>query len=194
MKRVLVSLWILACVCRTAAFSAEIEGVIYPERLELRQTTLVLQSTAMLRWGIGFKGYAAGLYLPEGLASSRVLEDVPKRLELSYFWAIPGKDFGPAGEKILLTNVTDTVHRALRARLDRINALYVDVNPSDRYALTYFPGVGMELALNGRRLGVIEGADFARAYFSIWLGEKPISASLKTQLLGAAKKTKRKSG
>jgi len=39
------------------------------------------------------------------------------------------------------------------------------------------------LALNGRALGSVEGADFASALFSIWLGKHPFDASLKQQLL-----------
>jgi hypothetical protein len=62
--------------------------------------------------------------------------------------------------------------------------LYRDVKPGDRYALTYVPGVGTELALNGTRLGTVAGADFAAAVFAIWLGPKAIDDSLKTQLLG----------
>lgn len=45
---------------------------------------------------------------------------------------------------------------------------------TDRYSLTYMPGVGTELALNDNPLGVIDGADFAAAYFRIWLGDHPI--------------------
>ena len=65
------------------------------------------------------------------------------------------------------------------------NAFYEDVKPGDRYALTYLPGLGTELALNGKRLGVIEGADFGAALFSIWFGDQPFDAALKGQLLGA---------
>jgi hypothetical protein len=56
------------------------------------------------------------------------------------------------------------------------------VKPGDRYALTYVPGVGTELALNGTTLGTVEGADFAAAVFAIWLGPQAIDESLKTQL------------
>ena len=63
------------------------------------------------------------------------------------------------------------------------DALYEDVEPGDRYALTYAPGVGTELALNGRRLGVLEGADFSAALFSIWIGDEPLDESLRDQLL-----------
>jgi hypothetical protein len=57
------------------------------------------------------------------------------------------------------------------------------VQPGNRYSLTYIPGKGTELALNGVPQGVIEGADFAAAVFSMWLGPKPISESLKKDLL-----------
>jgi hypothetical protein len=50
--------------------------------------------------------------------------------------------------------------------------------------LTYIPGKGTELTLNGKSKGTVEGADFAAALFSIWLGPKPISESLKKELLG----------
>ena len=72
----------------------------------------------------------------------------------------------------------------LRAKIDYHNSLYVDVKPGDRYSLTYTPGVGTELALNGTPLGVIEGADFAAAIFSLWLGENPYDKRFKDALLG----------
>ena len=72
----------------------------------------------------------------------------------------------------------------LRPRIDYHNNLYVDVKPGDRYALTYIPGLGTELALNGRPVGIIEGADFAAALFSLWLGKYPYDERFKKALLG----------
>jgi hypothetical protein len=117
---------------------------------------------------------------------SAVLTDVPKRLELEYFWAIAGPDFGKAADATLKENVSAETLAHLRPRMEQINALYQDVKPGDRYSLTYIPGVGTELALNGKVKGTIEGADFAAAYFAIWLGPNPINASLKSQLLGTS--------
>jgi hypothetical protein len=57
------------------------------------------------------------------------------------------------------------------------------VKPGDRSALTYVPGHGTELSINGRSKGWVEGADFAAAYFQIWLGREPLSDSFKEQLL-----------
>ena len=69
-------------------------------------------------------------------------------------------------------------------RIEYHNSLYENVQPGDRYSLTYIPGKGTELALNGESKGLIEGPDFAAAVFSIWLGPKPISDSFKRQILG----------
>jgi hypothetical protein len=39
--------------------------------------------------------------------------------------------------------------------------------------------------INGSPIITIEGKDFAQLYFKIWLGEKPLSNSLKDALLGS---------
>ena len=110
---------------------------------------------------------------------------MPKRLEISYLVSIKGNDFGRGAEPILKRNQTPSEMGLLRSRIDRINDAYRDVKPGDRYALTYLPGRGTELALNGAPLTVIEGADFAAAYFGIWLGREPIDGKLKRDLLGS---------
>jgi hypothetical protein len=140
-----------------------------------------------LRYKVLFKGYVAGLYLGAGVAAEEALADVAKRLELSYFWSINGADFGKAADEILARNVDSDTLARLRPRLERINALYETVNPGDRYALTYVPGLGTELTLNGRSKGIIPGADFAAAYFRIWLGDRSIDTALRDQLLECPK-------
>ena len=167
----------------TAADAATIEGVTFADRYQAGTTTLMLNNVGLLRYRVIFKGYVAALYLGEGVRPEQVLTDVPKRLELEYFWSIAGPDFGKAAEKILADNFPAAQITSFRSRLDRLNTLYENVKPGDRYALTYIPGVGTELALNGKPKGIIEGADFAAAYFAIWLGAKPLDASLKAQLL-----------
>ena len=58
------------------------------------------------------------------------------------------------------------------------------MNPGDRYSLTYIPGKGTTLSLNGVPKGTVDGADFAAALFSIWLGPNPIDSNFKQALLG----------
>jgi hypothetical protein len=163
--------------------AADIDGVHFKERLKLNNTTLKLAGTGLLRcWG--FKAYVGALYLEEGCPIGEALSDRAKRIELQYKRSIKGKNFGPATDKSIAENIDPATLRRLHPRLDYHNSLYEDVLPGDRYSLTYIPGQGTELALNGDPKGVIEGADFAAAVFSIWLGPKPLNESFKKQILG----------
>lgn len=174
----LAMVWLVAAP--VAARAASIEDVTFAERHE----ELPLRGVGLLRYRVVFKGYVAALYLGPDVTSERVLEDVPKRLEIEYFWAIDGRDFSKAQDDGVAQNTAVEVLDRIRPQMAEMGALYQNVEPGDRYALTYLPGRGTELALNGEPLGVVGGAEFAQAVFAIWLGERPLSRSLKTQLLG----------
>jgi hypothetical protein len=164
--------------------AARFDGVEFAERFEAGATPLELHSVGLLRYRLLFKGYVAALYLEEGTSPARALEDVAKRLEIEYFWPIAGADFGRAAEDILRRQLGSVGLAPLRDRLGRLHAVYRDVRPGDRYALTYTPGGGTTLSLNGRRLATVSGADFAAAYFGLWLAEDPVDEALREQLLG----------
>ncbi len=108
---------------------------------------------------------------------------MPKRLEISYLVAIRGEDFDKGAAPVLRRNLSAGELETLKERLARLNAAYHDVQPGDRYTLSYDPARGTELSLNGTPLVTIEGADFAAAYFGIWLGREPIDEGLKRSLL-----------
>ncbi len=113
-----------------------------------------------------------------------VLSDTAKRLELEYFHAIKGQDFGKATRKVIARNVDADTFERLEPHIDALNALYEDVQPGDRYAITYVPGIGTELSLNGMSKGVIEGAEFASVLYGMWIGPTPINRSFQQQLMG----------
>ncbi len=169
-----------------AAGTHEVGGVFFAETVEAHGIRLQLHGAGLLRYRVIFKGYAAALYLPQGTRPSDVLEDVPKRLEVHYFWSIPAQAFQEAADALLSKNVSPERLSALRPRIEQLHRAYESVRPGDRYALTYVPHVGTELTLNGVLKARIPGADFASAYFSIWLGEHPIDRQLKQALLSFA--------
>ena len=126
----------------------------------------------------------AALYLGPGGDPSRVLDDVPKRLEIQYLRGFTAEQFRKATEVKIADNVDAEALERLRPQIDELNALYRNVEQGDRYALTYLPGKGTELSYNGRPLGRVEGAEFASAVFAIWLGPSPVDEGLKRELLG----------
>ena len=165
------------------SWTAEIEGIHFADAYRTQATILPLKGVGLARYLRTIKVYAAALYVEKNVKAEDLLSDVPKRLELQYFRALSGPDFGKAAEEVMAGTVPKAQLASLRPRIDRLHALYEDIKPGDRYSLTYIPGVGTELALNGQPKGTVEGADFAAAYFAIWLGSKPISESLKAQML-----------
>ena len=53
----------------------------------------------------------------------------------------------------------------------------------DRLALSMAPEHGLWLEFNGREVARINKPQFGRLYFGIWLGDPPLSASLRDALL-----------
>jgi hypothetical protein len=158
--------------------------VSFEKRIQTSGNELELKGVGMLKYMGIFKAYAGALYLEKGASIDEVLADRAKRIEVEYMMDFKGEDFGPATVKMMEKNVSRETIERLRDQIDYHNSLYEDVRPGDRYALTYIPGKGTELALNGEKIGVVEGAEFASALFSIWIGKKPIDKSFKRQILG----------
>jgi hypothetical protein len=174
---------ILFGLCATPGLAAEVEGTKFSTTYSTEGQNLRLTGAGLFRYW-GFKAYTGALYLEEGAPVEAALSDTAKRIELEYFRAFKGKDFGPATDQSIAKNVDAQTYQRLRPQIDHHNSLYEDVQPGDRYSLTYIPGKGTELALNGEPKGIIEGAEFAQAVFSIWLGPKPLNNAFKKQILG----------
>jgi hypothetical protein len=164
-----------------SAGAVEIEGVRFSETVWAGDAELVIRGWGLLRYRVFFRAYVGAFYLPPE-AETRIGQ--PRRLELSYFHAIKADDFAKATRAKIADNVSTKTLSELASRIERFNALYRDVRPGDRYALTYTPGRGTELSLNDVPLGLIEGDDFAEAVFAIWLGQNPIDLDFKADLLG----------
>jgi hypothetical protein len=161
-----------------------IEGVSVPERVLVAGVELSLRGAGLLRFGYLVKLYVGALYAPASIPGEGVLGEVPRRLEIEYFRPIEAEIFRVSTERGIAANVDAPTLARLEPAIERMNALYRDVEPGDRYALTYVPGVGTELALNGVRLGSVPGADFARAMVSIWIGENALDPGFRAELLG----------
>jgi hypothetical protein len=165
------------------AHSAEIEGVRFPDQLQMGEAQLQLRGAGLLRYRTILKAYVAALYLEESTRSEEILGESARRLEIEYFWSIPADQFAKATVNGISQNVDAATLESLEASIAAFNALYEEVESGDRYSITYLPGLGTELALNGEAKGVVEGADFAAALFAIWFGPNPLDEKLRRKLL-----------
>lgn len=163
---------------------AEIEGIHFENSYQKNDIRLRIQGAGLFRYLGVIRAYVGALYLEEGTPIEDVLSDKPKRLEVEYFLALKAKDFGITTNKMIAKNTDPQTLQKIRPQIEYHNSLYEDVQPGDRYSLTYIPERGTELALNGKTKGIIRGADFASALFSMWLGGFPMNEPFKKQLLG----------
>jgi hypothetical protein len=170
-----------------ATLAGSAKGLEFGDAYERNGTAMRLSGSGFLHFGPLLKGAEAAFYLGDGVAPGQSLEDVPRRIEIEYLWSIPAEVFASVTMKQIRRNVdTPTLDRILPA-IQRLGRLYADVEPGDCYSLTYFPGVGTELALNGHAVGLIEGKEFSMAVFSIWIGNRPVDAKLRQKLLSRSR-------
>lgn len=175
----------LALTAGPALGAVEQSGATFAERIELGGETLTLAGTGVARYRVVFTVYAAALYVPEGTSRDRVLAaGTPRRLEIAYFYDIEPEDIIRAANTVLERQIGEDGMAAIEARLARFQGWFEAVEDGDRYRMDYVPGEGTTLSFNGDPVGTIEGADFAEAYFGIWLApDAPLSDSLRDNLI-----------
>lgn len=107
----------------------------------------------------------------------------PARLRFSYQANIPGWAFRKAANVLLERNVSAQQWKNNKVAYEAFTANYQAIKKGDVYELNYQPEQQlMRLSLNQKPVTQMKDAAFAD-YFSIWLGNKPFSATLKQQLL-----------
>ncbi len=167
-----------------ASFMVAERALAYAQTMQWNGATIELKGSGEAHY-LGFIDvYEAALYGKPGVAARQLLtRDVPMCLRLDYQRAIGREDIVKAADTVLKRQNDASSLTPLHARIDRLHAAYRDVEADDYYVLCYSPGAGSELSLNGETLIKIEGRDFAVRYFALWLGEEPLSESLKQALL-----------
>lgn len=133
--------------------------------------------------------YVAGLYLP---APSRDGAEIlrrmtPMRISLQLLRNVDRGQMTSALREGLKRNAGARM-ASFEDRTARLEQMIPDLHDGDTIAFTYMPQAPhgwLVLQVNGRERGRIEGADFAQAFFGIWLAEPP-NKDLKRGLLGGA--------
>ena len=164
--------------------AGEVAGVKMPDSVTVEGKTLKLNG-AGLRKKMVFKVYVAGLYLeaPSKDPSAILTSDQIKSMRLWILRSLKGSQITEAIVEGFEKN-SKAQMGALKARLEKFNAMFPDVQEGDQIEMTYVPGKGTVVTAKGTEKGVVEGKDFADALFSVWLGPNPVQEDLKKALLG----------
>lgn len=73
----------------------------------------------------------------------------------------------------------------LEAKITSFKAAFSDeIVKGDHFVIAYLKGKGTEIYKNGKKIKRIEGDEFKKALFGIWLGKEPADEDLKAGMLG----------
>ncbi len=166
--------------------SASCVDVELPDSVTVDGTDLVLNGLGLREATVAnVDVYVAGLYLESQTSSaSRIISsDGARRLILHFVRSVDKDDITDAWVEGFQENVGHNwlIHQA---KIRELNEWMRDMRDGQTMVFTYTPSGGLEVEVNGSSRGSIEGADFASAFFSIWLGENPPNRGLKRGLLG----------
>ncbi len=182
---------LLACAAALAwAQALEVEGVKLEASNQVGAARLQLNG-AGLRTKVFFKVYVAALYAPQKAnnAAQLLAQTGARRVTITMLRKVDAESFAAALNEGLRDNHSEAQFLAMKPKIDALNATLKavgEVNKGDVIHFEFVPETGTQVTVNGQsRGGAIAGEDFFTAVLRIWLGDKPVDASLKKALLGA---------
>ena len=171
-------------ICTSA--NARLPEPTFPVTIVIPSTDLILSKIGEHRYiyNMFFKVYDVALYADSSSEIKDILDaKTSYRLQFRYLRKIDRSIILKSSAKMLAKNLAPEEYDQIAVRLNYLNANYQSVENGDRSSLTYQLGVGTTLSINGLPIITIKGQDFAKLYFTIWLGKLPISKILKQDLL-----------
>jgi hypothetical protein len=187
MLRLAVIAVLVACAPAGAAHAAVCQDFTFPEKLTDRNDTLVLNGVGLRRAYRFVKVYVAGLYLPAKTSNPAEIIDPtkPHTMVLHMLRSVTKQEMVEAWTKGFQDNAPQE-WPTIAPRVDALQKAIPAMNKGDEIWFSHKPGEGVTFTLAGKASGRMEGDDFARALFSIYVGPKPPNEGLKTGVLGGA--------
>ncbi len=183
MRRLLIAGVLLCSMSSVVWASWRLMGNEFPKEVKSSQDTLNLQ-------GVGVKTifmmrvFIAGLYLPQAMSDRQALGDVPKHLAVRFYARFSSNQFVDYTISRMKANLSKAEFQAVKDRFDLMRKYFPNIKKGDEMALSYEPGQGTSISLNGQVTGVIPGLDFSKAVFATWIGPRPFDHIVKAQILG----------
>lgn len=130
--------------------------------------------------------YAAGLYLEQKSQDANAIlnSNKPMALKLHIVSKLITSEKMTEAVTEGFKNSTNGNTAPIQNEIDQILGFFKeDIKKNDVFDLVYVPGKGIVAYKNGKEKGVVEGKDFKKALFGIWLSNRPADDDLKKNLL-----------
>lgn len=170
------------------AFAGSMDGVNFPDNAKVAGKTLIPNGAGFRQLNLQ-KMYLGVLYLPEKTTDASVAgKNVPKKMVMILQKPMPTALISSTFYQGVLRNLTPDEIPPLKERLEKFKTILGSSikeapQPGDVITVEYVPGKGIHFQVKNDYSEYIEGEDFAKAVYNIWLGPKPVEENLKASLL-----------
>lgn len=167
------------------AGAAELNGVVMPDTREVGGRPLVLNGIGTRLYSfLRIPVYVAGLYLEQrnGDAAAILASRSPKLIHMQALRSAGRDDIVEAWRTSFEDNCRPPCSLP-QAQIAQFNAWMTDVRAGDTHTFLFQPD-RVDLLMNDRPLGSVQGGGFSDLILSTWIGAAPSSPELKRALLG----------
>lgn len=176
----------MAIVVSTAATAQKKVGdAVLPVKATFQGETVMLNG-AGVREKLWIDLYAAGLYLNEKSSDAdKILNaEEPMAIKLHIVSKLISSDKMVDAVTEGFEKSTNGNTAPIQKEIDTLlNFFKEDIKKNDVFDLVYLPAKGVVAYKNGKEKGVVEGKEFKKALFGIWLSSNPADEDLKENLL-----------
>ena len=167
------------------AGAATVAGVKVDDTASVNNQNLVLNGAA-LRKKFVVKVYVGGLYLPAKQTSAATIlaTDAPRKMVMHFLYSVSKSQMAEAWAEGLEDN-TPNASPEVKTAFKTLESWMEDVPKGNRIVLTYVPGIGTTVEVNGKNKGTLGGKAVSDAIVNTWIGPKPgPGADFKKAVLG----------
>lgn len=169
----------------SSAYAYDAAGVALPDTMKAGDQNLVVNGGGK-RTKFGMKVYVAALYLKQKSSDATTIinadEPMGIKLQITSGLVTPDKMKDAIDEGFKKSTGGNTA--PIQAKIDAFTSTFKDLTKGITYDFAYVPGKGVEIYKNGALASTIQGLDFKKALFGIWLGKEPAQEDLKEKMLG----------
>jgi len=182
MKRLAFTLSALLLLA-DAAHARPVASVEVPETLSVGGKTLKINGAGIRKKFI-VKVYVGALYLEETATDPAAIlkADSARALQMVFLRGVDKAKILGAYKEGFEKNAADKA-AVWQPALEKISGVITDAKEGTTILVSYVPGKGTTVSVQGGGSVTIEGKDFADAMFSLWLGKDPADGGLKRDIL-----------
>jgi len=164
---------LLALLLALPAGAGTLAGVTMPDKADVNGQSLVLNGMG-LRSKFFIKVYVGGLYLTQKeKAAAKILSaDAPRRMVMHFLYSVNKDQMCDAWKEGLEQN-TPKASAEVKKGFQTLCSWMEPIPKGHELVLTYVPGEGTQVEINGKVKGTLPGKPTADAILSTWIGPKP---------------------